>query len=160
MSFSTRFARPCASLLRQAPTRALVGLPARRAFSVLSMAREDKVTESLIGPGGKPGVVPTPMEQATGLERLEYLAEQKGEEFFDMTPLTITHMGTPQNPVLVKTVDEERYVACTGYPEESHEVTWLTVNHEHSHDRCPECGCAFKHQWVEGRPANHGEEHH
>ncbi|RUS13412.1 cytochrome c oxidase subunit VB-domain-containing protein, partial [Jimgerdemannia flammicorona] len=69
---------------------------------------------SLIGPGGKPGSVPTNLEQATGLERLELLAKLEGKEFFDMAPLEMTHLGTKQNPIVVQSHDHYRYVGCTG----------------------------------------------
>jgi len=69
---------------------------------------------SPIGPGAKPGSMPTDLEQATGLERAEILAKIEGQELFDMEPLMLTHVGTKSNPILVKSVDPERYVGCTG----------------------------------------------
>jgi cytochrome c oxidase subunit 5b len=67
-----------------------------------------------LGPGGKAGEIPTDLEQATGLERLELLAKLEGKEFFDMEPLSATHLGTTKNPVIVKSHDPIRFVGCTG----------------------------------------------
>jgi cytochrome c oxidase subunit 5b len=68
----------------------------------------------LIGTGGQPGTVPTDLEQATGLERLELLAKLEGKELFDMEPLNMTHLGTKENPIVVKSMDSTRFVGCTG----------------------------------------------
>ncbi|KAI9289510.1 cytochrome c oxidase subunit VB-domain-containing protein [Umbelopsis sp. AD052] len=119
-----------------------------RPFSVMGARLSGNVAhrdaDSLIGPGGQPGTVPTDIEQATGLERLELLAKLEGKELFDMEPLNMTHLGTKQNPIVVKSMDSTRFVGCTGYPAESHDTIWLTVNKEHDFDRCPECGSVFK----------------
>ncbi|SCZ87623.1 BZ3500_MvSof-1268-A1-R1_Chr2-2g05089 [Microbotryum saponariae] len=53
------------------------------------------------GPGGKPGQVPTDLEQATGLERFELLMKLKGEEAFSLDPLEVTRLGTVQDPISV-----------------------------------------------------------
>jgi cytochrome c oxidase subunit 5b len=54
---------------------------------------EIKTEEDLIGPGAQPGTVPTDMEQATGLERLELLGKMEGVDIFDMRPLDASRKG-------------------------------------------------------------------
>jgi len=44
--------------------------------------------------GGKPGTIPTDLEQATGLERLEILGKMQGIDVFDMRPLDASRLGT------------------------------------------------------------------
>ena len=70
--------------------------------------------ETNMGPGAKAGEVPTDLEQATGLERLELLSKLQGKELFDMEPLNMTHIGTPKNPIVVESHDPIRFVGCTG----------------------------------------------
>lgn len=53
-----------------------------------------KTTEDLLPPGAKPGTVPTDLEQATGLERLEILGKMQGVDIFDMRPLDSSRVGT------------------------------------------------------------------
>ena len=60
---------------------------------------EVKTEEDLIGPGAAAGSVPTDMEQATGLERLELLGKMEGVDVFNMKPLDSSRTGTPRNPV-------------------------------------------------------------
>lgn len=58
------------------------------------MGRIDIKSESdLIGPGAAPGTVPTDLEQATGLERLEILGKMQGIDIFDMKPLDASRKG-------------------------------------------------------------------
>lgn len=52
-----------------------------------------KSEADLIGPGAKPGTVPTDLEQATGLERLEILGKMEGVDIFDMRPLDASRKG-------------------------------------------------------------------
>jgi cytochrome c oxidase subunit 5b len=47
----------------------------------------------LLPPGGKPGTIPTDLEQATGLERLEILGKMQGVDVFDMKPLDASRKG-------------------------------------------------------------------
>lgn len=44
--------------------------------------------------GGKPGTVPSDLDQATGLERLEILGKMQGVDIFDMKPLDASRKGT------------------------------------------------------------------
>jgi cytochrome c oxidase subunit 5b len=61
---------------------------------------EVKTEEDLLPPGGAPGTVPTDIEQATGLERLEILGKMQGIDIFDMKPLDASRKGmvTAKNP--------------------------------------------------------------
>jgi len=57
------------------------------------LATEVKTEDDLIGPGAAPGTVPTDVEQATGLERLEILGKMEGVDVFDMRPLDASRLG-------------------------------------------------------------------
>ncbi|KAI9594205.1 cytochrome c oxidase [Syncephalis fuscata] len=104
-----------------------------------------KQPEIYTGTGAKSGEIPSDADQSTGLERLEILAKIKGQELWDMNPLEVNRLGTVENPIIVETEVESRFVGCTGYPTESHDTLWINVCHDHKNDRCPECGCVFKH---------------
>jgi cytochrome c oxidase subunit 5b len=43
--------------------------------------------------GAQPGTVPTDIDQATGLERLEILGKMQGIDVFDMKPLDASRTG-------------------------------------------------------------------
>lgn len=49
--------------------------------------------DDLLPPGAEPGAVPTDLEQATGLERLEILGKMQGVDIFDMSPLDSSRKG-------------------------------------------------------------------
>ncbi|KAJ1654967.1 Cytochrome c oxidase subunit 4 [Dispira simplex] len=100
------------------------------------------------GAGAQPGTVPTSYDQAAGLERAELLARLEGRELFSMKPLEMTHLGTKKNPILIDSIDEVRHVGCTGYPAESHSLIWINVERKHEIDRCPECGCVYKMNYI------------
>lgn len=55
----------------------------------------------LYGTGSKSGSVPTDLEQATGLERLQLLGELEGINIFDDGPLDSSRIGTKADPLLV-----------------------------------------------------------
>lgn len=57
--------------------------------------------QDLFGPGAKVGEVPSEVDQATGLERLELLAEMQGQKLFDEEPLPAEFIGTNEKPVMV-----------------------------------------------------------
>ncbi|ODV63129.1 cytochrome c oxidase subunit IV [Ascoidea rubescens DSM 1968] len=99
--------------------------------------------ETLIGPGAKPDTVPTDLEQATGLERLELLGKFDGIDFFDQKPLDASRRGTIADPIVVDSFDDNRFVGCTGYPADSHEVLWLNPTVDQV-ARCWECGSVYK----------------
>ncbi len=62
-----------------------------------------------------PGQIATNWELATGAERAEYLAKLAGQDpWEDLHPITLTEPGTTANPIIVKGVDPERYIGCTG----------------------------------------------
>jgi len=52
-----------------------------------------KTEDDLLPPGAPPGTVPTDLEQATGLERLEILGKMQGIDIFDMKPLDASRKG-------------------------------------------------------------------
>lgn len=54
--------------------------------------------DDLLPPGAQPGTVPTDVEQATGLERLEILGKMQGIDIFDMRPLDASRLGMPPAP--------------------------------------------------------------
>jgi cytochrome c oxidase subunit 5b len=58
-----------------------------------SLQTEVKTADDLLGPGAAPGTVPTELEQATGIERLELLGQMEGVDIFDMKPLEMTRQG-------------------------------------------------------------------
>jgi cytochrome c oxidase subunit 5b len=66
--------------------------------SRLTTVTEVKTEEDLVGPGALPGTVPTDVEQATGLERLEILGKMEGVDVFDMRPLDASRRGTLGHP--------------------------------------------------------------
>ncbi|KAL2126634.1 hypothetical protein VTI74DRAFT_487 [Chaetomium olivicolor] len=123
--------------------------------------KEVKTDEDLIGPGARPGTVPTDLEQATGLERLEILGKMESVDVFDMRPLDASRKGTMENPVMVRSAGEEQYAGCTGVPADSHNVIWLTMTRERPIERCPECGSVYKMEYVGPQDDHdHGHGHH
>ena len=54
---------------------------------------EVKTEEDLLPPGAQPGTVPSDLDQATGLERLEILGKMQGIDVFDMKPLDASRLG-------------------------------------------------------------------
>lgn len=97
----------------------------------------------LIGTGAQKGEVPTDLQQATGLERLELLGKLEGVDIFEQKPLDTSRKGTMQNPILIDSYEKYRYIGCTGSPAGSHIVMWLkpTVGKP---ARCWECGSVYK----------------
>ncbi|CAG8451108.1 3398_t:CDS:2 [Ambispora gerdemannii] len=132
-----------------------------RAFSVHGARKSSEgseVSKGLFGPGAKPGTVPTDYEQATGLERAELLAKLEGKELFDLNSLPMSHLGTKKEPVFVKSLYNTKIIGCTGFPTDSHEPLWLVIDRDHELDRCPECGCVFKMDYV-GSPETEAHHH-
>ena len=82
----------------------------------------------LLPEGAEVGTVPTDVEQATGLERLEILGKMQGIDIFDMKPLPSDRLGTLKDPIMVRSFGEEQYCGCTGCPADSHNVKWITVS--------------------------------
>jgi cytochrome c oxidase subunit 5b len=85
-------------------------------LSFVANAVSSETADKSFGPGASAGSVPTDIEQSTGLERDELLAKLEGRELFDIQPLEMTHLGTPKNPIVVKSHDAIRFVGCTGKP--------------------------------------------
>jgi cytochrome c oxidase subunit 5b len=76
---------------------------AARAFSITPrVASDGPPPPQLIGPGGKPGEVPSDYEQLTGLARLQLLGEMQGIKIFDDSPLDSSRLGTKADPILVQ----------------------------------------------------------
>ncbi|KAF2679894.1 COX5B-domain-containing protein [Lentithecium fluviatile CBS 122367] len=127
---------------------------------------EIKTEEDLLPPGAKPGTVPTDLEQATGLERLEILGKMQGIDIFDMRPLDASRVGTMDDPIVVNSAGTEQYVGCTGCPADSHNVIWITLTREEPQARCMECGSAYKMHYVgpaddpHAHDHGHGHDHH
>lgn len=63
---------------------------------------EIKSADDLLPPGAAPGTVPTDLEQATGLERLEILGKMQGIDIFDMKPLDASRKGRVESGHTVK----------------------------------------------------------
>ncbi|KAI9049018.1 hypothetical protein LZ554_006867 [Drepanopeziza brunnea f. sp. 'monogermtubi'] len=119
-----------------------------------------KTEADLFGPGAAPGTIPTDLEQATGLERLEILGKMQGIDIFDMKPLDASRLGTLDNPIMVKSFGDEQYAGCTGFPADSHNVIWLTMSRDRPVERCPECGNVLKMEYVGPEDDPHGHDHH
>ncbi|KAI7550118.1 hypothetical protein D0864_05662 [Hortaea werneckii] len=126
---------------------------------LLTPLSEIKDEHDLLPPGGAPGTVPTDLEQATGLERLEILGKMQGVDVFDMRPLDASRVGTLDDPIVVRSFGDEQYVGCTGCPADSHNVIWLTTSRDRPIERCPECGSVYKLDYV-GPPESHDEHGH
>ncbi|MCJ1467310.1 Cytochrome c oxidase subunit 4 [Pseudocyphellaria aurata] len=120
---------------------------------------EVKTMEDLLPPGAEPGTIPTDLEQATGLERLEILGKMEGVDVFDMRPLDASRMGTLDNPIMVNSFGNEQYAGCTGYPADSHWVVWLVLSRDRPVGRCTNCGNVLKMNYVgpPGDPHEHYE---
>lgn len=127
-------------------------ITSRVAFSGKPIAKEDEKSvfslndvtgpQDLFAPGGKDGEIPTDMEQAVGIERLEMLGKMQGIEIFDTKPLDSSRIGTLENPIVLDSFEDYRYVGCTGSPAGSHEVQWLRPTTEKK-ARCWECGSVY-----------------
>jgi cytochrome c oxidase subunit 5b len=147
-SFTTSFVR------REAPK-----IAADKQVGTYKKLSEVKAEDDLFGPGAKPGTVPTDLEQATGLERLEILGKMEGVDIFDMRPLDASRKGTMENPISVRSAGDEQFAGCTGYPADSHIVHWLGLSRERPVERCPECGSVYKMEYV-GPQDDHHHHHH
>ncbi|KAI4134619.1 MAG: hypothetical protein LQ347_001372 [Umbilicaria vellea] len=119
---------------------------------------EIQTEADLLPPGAAPGTVPTDLDQATGLERLEILGKMQGIDIFDMKPLDASRKGTLDNPIVVRSFGNEQYAGCTGYPADSHVTIWLTMSRDRPIERCPECGNVLKMEYV-GPPDDPHDEH-
>lgn len=138
----------------------------------------------MFGPGAAPGTVPTDLEQATGLERLEILGKMQGIDVFDMKPLESrkgmsniladsssfkapsqflirAFVGTMEDPILVPSFGEEHQIGCCGAPvPDSHPQKWLVVSRDRPIGRCDECGNVVKMEYVGPEDDGHGHDDH
>ncbi|RHZ74911.1 hypothetical protein CDV55_108314 [Aspergillus turcosus] len=164
--------RTAFALARRTPVRAIAARPFSssvvRCQKKYEVKKEGKIIpfedikdeEDLIPPGAKPGTVPTDVEQATGLERLELIGKMQGIDVFDMRPLDASRKGTLDNPIIVKSAGDEQYAGCTGFPASSHQTIWLTVSRDRPIERCGECGNVVKLEYVGPEEDPHAHEHH
>lgn len=87
------------STIKSAPSASRT---ATRTFSITSTRLSGGAgPPKLFGPGAPPGEIPSDELQATGLDRLELLAEMQGVSLFDEEPLDSSRLGTLDNPVKV-----------------------------------------------------------
>ncbi|EQL01230.1 hypothetical protein G6O67_001431 [Ophiocordyceps sinensis] len=126
---------------------ALAGVTEKKIGSYKTL-KEVRTEEDLFGPGAAPGSIPTDLEQATGLERLEILGKMEGVDIFDMRPLDATRLGTMKHPILVRSAGDEQFAGCTGYPVDTHGVHWLCLSRNRPIERCPECGSVYKMDYI------------
>ncbi|KAH7244091.1 uncharacterized protein BKA55DRAFT_595307 [Fusarium redolens] len=136
---------------------ALAGTAEKKVGSYKTL-KEIRTEEDLFGPGAAPGTVPTDLEQATGIERLEILGKMEGVDIFDMRPLDASRLGTMKDPIMVRSAGEEQFAGCTGFPADSHSVHWLGITRERPIERCPECGSVYKMDYV--GPEDDHHHHH
>lgn len=82
----------------------------------------------ITGTGGKAGEVPTDLEQATGLERMELLYKLKGEDAFSVEPLEVIRMGTLVAPIEVfSLVSLNSFTMKRGRERNANNYTFSTV---------------------------------
>ncbi|KAF8199613.1 cytochrome c oxidase [Pholiota molesta] len=151
---AVRAARPAANAVRSSLKPCSSSL---RAFSTTLRAQSGPAPPQLFGPGAKPGTVPTDIEQATGLERLQLLGDLEGINVFDDSPLDSSRIGTKANPVLVPSFETERTIGCTGVPADSHDIAWFNLKKD-TIGRCVECGSVYALDF-QGEE-DHGDHHH
>lgn len=72
-----------------------------RALSTTPARFSDAPGPQVYGPGAGVGEVPTDENQATGIERLQVLAEKEGIDLFDFKPLDSSRIGTLADPIKV-----------------------------------------------------------
>jgi hypothetical protein len=84
----------------------------------------------------------TDAEQATGLEKRELDALAKGETLFG-EDILYGAFGTPEKPVIVRSVFDSRIVGCVGHAGHEHDLIWHVVSNGKPLV-CLECGQVFK----------------
>ncbi|KAF8149904.1 cytochrome c oxidase [Crassisporium funariophilum] len=129
---------------------------ALRAFSTSVRVQSGPPPPQLYGSGAKAGSVPTDIEQATGIERLQLMGDLEGINVFDDSPLDASRLGTKANPVMVLAYDDERIIGCTGVPADSHDVLWFNLKKDEQ-GRCTECGSVYA---LDFQGEEHAAEHH
>ncbi|KAK9332498.1 cytochrome c oxidase subunit VB-domain-containing protein [Lipomyces starkeyi] len=106
-----------------------------------------KRPEDLFGPGAEPGQIPSDFEQATGLERLELLSNMAGIDIWDLEPLPSHRTGTIEDPLIVDSPTEQKFLGCTGSPADTHEIEWLNAT-IYEPARCLECGSVYQLNYI------------
>lgn len=96
-----------ASSLRAATAPCVVPRMPVRSFMATAL-RADSQPPTLLGSGAKDGTVPTEDNQATGIERFEWLGRTQGIDVFDMEPLDASRLGTGEDPINVKSMVRRR----------------------------------------------------
>ncbi|KAF8656219.1 hypothetical protein AX16_002655 [Volvariella volvacea WC 439] len=134
---AVRAVRPAAQAARSFKAQ-----PVRALSTTMRVSSGGPPPPQLYGSGGKAGQVPTDVDQATGLERLQLLGELEGINVFDDSPLDASRIGTKANPILVQSYDVERIVGCTGSPADSHDILWFNLRKD-KQARCTECGSVY-----------------
>ncbi|KAF8977167.1 cytochrome c oxidase subunit VB-domain-containing protein [Cyathus striatus] len=130
---------------RSAPSSSAI-----RAFSATTRASSGgPPPPQLYGSGGKAGEVPTDVEQATGLERLQLLGELEGVSVFDESALDASRVGTKADPIRV--LSYVTYRRLHWFPADSHDVHWFLLKKD-KQARCMECGSVYALDF-------HGDEH-
>jgi len=124
--------------------------------SKLKTLEEITSAEDLLPPGAPVGTVPTDLNQATGLERLELLGKMQGIDIFDTKVPVLEKKGTMEEPIIAKSYGEEHYVGCSGFPQESHTTMWLTLSRDRPIERCTHCGQVFKMDYIGPDDPHHG----
>lgn len=100
------------ALSRRAVSQTAVSAPfAGRAQAVRSLAGYVQPPQEL-GAGAKEGSMPTDKDQATGRERAELDAAEKGIEYFTRKPVQMMSYdeGTFANPILVPSAEHDRII--------------------------------------------------
>ncbi|KAG7548986.1 hypothetical protein FFLO_03099 [Filobasidium floriforme] len=136
--------RPTASAIKTSTTAGFNARSTVRAFNVSAIKSAGHGPPTLQGEGSPAGQVPTDENQSTGLERFELLGKLDGVDVFDMKPLKVERLGTMKEPISVYSLFPERKIGCTGFPTDSHDTIWLSLDNQLEKHRCPECGCVYK----------------
>ncbi|KAL6850573.1 Cytochrome c oxidase subunit 4 [Amphichorda felina] len=157
-TFATSFVRREAPKSPNEQAAAVAGT-AEKKIGAYKTFTEVKSEDDLFGPGAQPGTVPTDLEQATGLERLEILGKMDGVDIFDMRPLDASRLGTMEDPITIRSAGDEQFAGCTGFPADSHNTAWLRVTRDRPIERCPECGSVYKMEYA-GPQDDHHHHHH
>lgn len=100
---STMFSLRAVRSLRAAlPKNNQIILPktASRALSTSQRVFSER-PPTLYGDGAKAGEVPSDLQQATGMERLQLLGQMEGIDVFNTGPLMMSKKGTLEDPTIV-----------------------------------------------------------
>ncbi|KAI5306764.1 Cytochrome c oxidase subunit 4 [Ascosphaera pollenicola] len=124
----------------------------------IARLQDIKSPQDLYGPGAKEGEIATDLDQATGLDRYELLAQMEGVDAFHMEPLDASRKGTVENPIRVKSGGPEQFVGCSGSPAGSHDPIWVVLTKDRPISRCLECGSVYDMEYI-GPEESHDDHH-